>query len=95
VESEPGAVGVSAGGLIAALAVGEDVLAVNLATGGAVPVSCGCRVTSFDRLAGELVFHAVHAPTGARLIVSVSRGTGGALETQVAALPETGGSEIQ
>jgi DNA-binding beta-propeller fold protein YncE len=89
-DQDPGAVAVSYDGAMAALAAGGDVVTVNLTDGASRVIGCGCRVSAFNRLAGNLVFHAEDIRTGATLIVNA-----GTLEPQVARVPEIGGAPLQ
>jgi hypothetical protein len=87
IDQEPGAVAVSSDGTAAALALGEDLAAVNLAGGRVRAASCECRVERFDALEGNLVFRATHARTGAPMIVDL-----GGPEPMAGPAPEMGGA---
>jgi nitrite reductase/ring-hydroxylating ferredoxin subunit len=89
-DQDLGAVAASTDGTMAALVAGDDLLTVNIADGSTRQITCACRVSRFDRLTGNLVFHAVDVRTGAALIVNA-----GTLEPQVARLPEIGGAQLQ
>lgn len=86
-EQAPGAVATSSDGRWAALASLDDILIVNLADGSVRPARCSCRVTRFDALEGNLVFHAIDARTGAGLLFDAD-----GFEPRTAAIPAMGGA---
>jgi hypothetical protein len=69
VSEKPGALVVSADGSEAALGLADNVTIVNLASGAANSIACGCQAASFDLLQGNLVARIIDAQTGSQLLL--------------------------
>ena len=69
VNQKPGALLVSGDGSQAALGLADNVTVVNLASGAASSIACGCQASRFDLLEGNLVARLVDAQTGSEFLL--------------------------
>jgi hypothetical protein len=69
VSQKPGALVVSADGFEAALGLADNVMVVNLTSGAATSIACGCQAARFDLLTGNLVARIIDAKTGSQLLL--------------------------
>ena len=83
VSEKPGALAISADGSQAALGLADNVTVVNLASGAASSIACGCRAARFDLLLGNLVARIIDAQTGSQLLLD-----GDSAQPRIASLPE-------
>ncbi len=83
VSEKPGALVVSADGSEAALGLADNVTIVNLASGVANSIACGCQAASFDLLQGNLVARIIDAQTGSQLLLDAD-----SAQPRIASLPD-------
>jgi hypothetical protein len=83
VSQKPGALVVSADGSQAALGLADNVTIVNLASGAANSIACGCQATRFDLLAGNLVARLIDAQTGSEMLLDAD-----SVQPRIASLAE-------
>jgi hypothetical protein len=83
VNEKPGALAVSGDGSEAALGLADNVTIVNLASGAANSIACGCQAASFDLLQGNLVARIVDANTGSELLLDAD-----SAQPRIAPLPD-------
>jgi hypothetical protein len=83
VNEKPGALAVSSDGSEAALGLADNVTIVNLASGAANSIACGCQAASFDLLQGNLVARIVDANTGSELLLDAD-----SAQPRIAPLPD-------
>jgi len=83
VKEKPGALALSADGSEAALALADNVTIVNLASGAANSIACGCQVARFDLLLGNLVARGIDAQTGSQLLLDAD-----SAQPRIASLPD-------
>ena len=80
---KPGALVVSGDGSQAALGLADNVTVVNLSSGAANSIACGCQAARFDLLQGNLVARIIDAQTGSQLLLDAD-----AAQPWIASLPE-------
>lgn len=83
VNETPGALIVSLDGSEAALGLADNVTVVNLASGAANSIACGCQAARFDLLTGNLVARIIDGQSGAQLLLNAD-----AAQPWVASLPD-------
>jgi hypothetical protein len=83
VSEKPGALAVSGDGSQAALGLADNVTIVNLASGAANPIACGCQAASIDLLVGNLVARIIDAQTGSELLLDAD-----SAQPRIASLPD-------
>jgi WD40 repeat protein len=83
VNEKPGALAVSSDGSQAALGLADNVTVVNLASGAANSIACGCQAARFDLLVGTLVARIVDAQTGSQLLLDAD-----SAQPRIASLPD-------
>jgi hypothetical protein len=83
VTEKPGALAVSGDGSQAALGLADNVTIVNLASGAANSISCGCQAARFDLLVGNLVARIIDAQTGSELLLDAD-----SAQPRIASLPD-------
>ena len=83
VSEKPGALAVSSDGSLAALGLADNVTIVNLASGAANSIACGCQAARFDLLVGNLVARIIDAQTGSELLLDAD-----SAQPRIASLPD-------
>jgi hypothetical protein len=83
VNEKPGALAVSVDGSEAALGLADNVTIVNLASGAANSIACGCQTATFDLLQGNLVARIIDAQTGSQLLLDAD-----SAQPRIASLPD-------
>jgi hypothetical protein len=83
VSEKPGTLAVSGDGSLAALGLADNVTVVNLASGSANSIACGCQVARFDLLVGNLVARIIDAQTGSELLLDAD-----SAQPRIASLPD-------
>jgi len=83
VNEKPKALAVSGDGSEAALGLADNVTIVNLASGAANSIACGCQAASFDLLQGNLVARIVDANTVSELLLDAD-----SAQPRIAPLPD-------
>jgi hypothetical protein len=83
VGEKPGALAVSGDGSQAALGLADNVTIVNLASGAANSIACGCQAARFDLLVGNLVARIIDAQTGSELLLDAD-----SAQPRIASLPD-------
>jgi hypothetical protein len=83
VSEKPGALAVSGDGSLAALGLADNVTIVNLASGAANSIACGCQAARFDLLVGNLVARIIDAQTGSELLLD-----GDSAQPRIGSLPD-------
>ena len=83
VSEKPGALAVSGDGSQAALGLADNVTIVNLASGAANSIACGCQAARFDLLVGNLVARIIDAQTGSELLLDAD-----SAQPRIASLPD-------
>ena len=80
---KPTALVVSADGSQAALGLSDNVMVVNLSSGAASSIACGCQAARFDLLEGNLVARIIDAQTGSQLLLDAD-----SAQPRIGSLPE-------
>ena len=83
VTEKPGALAVSGDGSEAALGLADNVTIVNLASGAANSIPCGCQAARIDLLVGNLVARIIDAQTGSELLLDAD-----SAQPRIASLPD-------
>ena len=83
VSEKPGALLVSADGLAAAVGLADNVTIVNLSSGAASSIACGCQAARFDLLEGNLVARMIDAQTGSQFLLDAD-----SVQPRIGSLPE-------
>jgi hypothetical protein len=83
VTEKPGALAVSGDGSQAALGLADNVTIVNLASGAANSIACGCQAARIDLLVGNLVARIIDAQTGSELLLDAD-----SAQPRIASLPD-------
>ncbi len=83
VTEKPGALAVSGDGSQAALGLADNVTIVNLASGAANSIPCGCQAARIDLLVGNLVARIIDAQTGSELLLDAD-----SAQPRIASLPD-------
>jgi hypothetical protein len=83
VSEKPGALAVSGDGSLAALGLADNVTIVNLTSGAANSIACGCQAARFDLLVGNLVARIIDAQTGSELLLDAD-----SAQPRIASLPD-------
>jgi hypothetical protein len=83
VSQTPVALAVSRDGSQAVLGLADNVTVVNLSSGAATAIACGCQAVRFDLLEGNLVARIIDAQTGGQLLLDAD-----SAQPRIASLPE-------